>query len=84
MAEIRSEHESKLGFVCSVSHNGKGRQVPGDALRRRRVPGRPGHQTWGDSADAESSLREERTHARGNGKKRKGNRGLPENARVGL
>jgi hypothetical protein len=33
---------------------------------------------------AESSPREERTHAGGNGKKRKGSRGLPENARVGL
>ena len=33
---------------------------------------------------AESSPREERTHAGGNGKKRKGNRGLPENARVEL
>jgi hypothetical protein len=33
---------------------------------------------------AESSPREERTHAGGNGKKRKGSRGLLENARVGL
>ena len=68
---IRSDPStnSKLGFGCSVSHSGKGRQgadVPGGARRRRRAPRRPGHLAWGSSAGRRVvAKREERAHAGG-------------------